>query len=519
MDRGSRPVLNAAWVVGLVLLLLAAGAAPAGAAFSGRNGLLVVQPPGGGGLIVVGADGADPHQICTIPARCDGARDPVWSRDGSEIAYAAPAPSNGGREGSQPYVIYPDGSCLACPVPAPSPQSGNLFVDSWDPAGDPGFLPDGRLAVSVDVGYPPAPKLGAVDADGIGFEPFTGSGRWQQPAWSPSGQFAGVRRVKRRPEVFVVDPRTGSARRLTRVGASSPSWSPTGRRLAVVHRGWIDVIGSGGGRMRRLTRGRAPAWAPGGKQLAFIGADDRVFVIAARGGRARRLGQVRAVRVDWQPVIGKPPTPCQAPVSSTVVATSPDARVSTDPAPIGPQPPEAGPTFSVLGCLTSDGHERLLESMPPSSDDDAFGVGVVALAGDYAALVNETTDIHYGPSSDTVTVFDLRTATTVDDRGGESANCFDYEGFGCISGVDQVVLGADAVSAADTLVSNCLSVSSCTTVEEIVANDSTGTHTLDSITTTGPYNPTPSSSLTQLALSGHTLTWTHGGSPRSAQLN
>ena len=53
----------------------------------------------------------------------------------------------------------------------------------------------------------------------------------------------------------------------------------------------------------------------------------------------------------------------------------------------------------------------------------------------------------------------------------------------------------------------------------IVANDSTGAHTLDSVTTTGPYNPMPSSSLTQLALSGHTLTWTHAGSPRSAQLN
>jgi hypothetical protein len=53
-------------------------------------------------------------------------------------------------------------------------------------------------------------------------------------------------------------------------------------------------------------------------------------------------------------------------------------------------------------------------------------------------------------------------------------------------------------------------------MEQIVANDSTGTHTLDSITTTGPYDPTPSS-LNELALSGKTLTWSHTGSPRSAQ--
>ena len=50
-------------------------------------------------------------------------------------------------------MIYADGSCLACPVPAPS---GNFYLDSWDHNLEPGFLPDGRLAVSIDVDYPPA---------------------------------------------------------------------------------------------------------------------------------------------------------------------------------------------------------------------------------------------------------------------------------------------------------------------------------------------------------------------------
>ena len=109
MDRDSRSV-RAAWVVGLALLLLVVGAVPARAAFPGANGLLVVQPANGRGLLLVGVGGAHPRQICTVKRLCDPAIDPVWSPDGSEIAFASPR-----RLG--PSVIYPDGSCLACPVP------------------------------------------------------------------------------------------------------------------------------------------------------------------------------------------------------------------------------------------------------------------------------------------------------------------------------------------------------------------------------------------------------------------
>ena len=95
------------------------------------------------------------------------------------------------------------------------------------------------------------------------------------------------------------------------------------------------------------------------------------------------------------------------------------------------------------------------------------------IAGDYAALVNEWTDPHYGGSGNTVAVFDLRTGTAVANRGGELARC--EVQYSCLSGVDQLVLGADAVTAADTFTINCVSDPSCTTVQQIVANDSTGT--------------------------------------------
>jgi hypothetical protein len=494
------------WVVGLVTLLLVVGAVPARAAFAGRNGLLVVQPASGNGLILVGADGANPRQICAGAIPCDQARDPVWSPDGSEIAFSSPQIENGGGVG--PDVIYPDGSCLACPVPAP--------LGGWGSSFGPGFLPDGRLTVSAD-SYPPT--LGATKTDGVGFQPFKISGLWRQPAWSAAGQLAAVRSVKRKSEVFVIDPRSGSTRQLTRGGAGAPNWSPDGRRLAVVHGGWIDLIASAGGRLRRLTRGGAPAWAPDGRQLAFIGAHDRLFVIAVRGGAPRPVGHIRGVRVDWQPITREPQSHCQAPAGSSVLAASPNATVTRDPAPrSGSQTISSG--FSILGCVSSDGRERVLEgtsSLPYPERE----VGLVAAAGDYAALVNEGAN-QYGYIVNTVVLFDLRTGTAVANGGGESADCPQDMLLGvCSSGIDQLVVGADGVTAAHTFVlNNPGPYPACASVEQIVANDSTGPRVLDSITTTNPCtSPPPALQMSQLSLSGDTLTWRHAGTPESAQLN
>jgi hypothetical protein len=511
MDRGFRRV-RAARVVVLVSLLLVVGTVPARGAFPGGNGLLVVQPASGRGLLLVGADGARPRQICPVGSHCGPATDPVWSPNGSEIAFASP-------QGSGPSVIYPDGSCLACPASA---------LSSWYPVDQSfglGFLPDGRLAVRVGGGY--FPGLGAMGTDGIGFQPFKVSGSWQQPAWSLTGQLAAVRSVKGKPEVFVIDPQTGSARQLTRNGARSPSWSPDGRRLAVVHRGWIGLVASSGGRLRRLAQGGAPAWAPDGKQVAFVGARHRLFVIAARGGTSRAVGHIRAVRVDWQPMTGEPLPRCQAPASSSVLAATPDATIMIDRAAVLQSPVPGvilgiSPGFSVLGCLTSDGRERLLESLTVSTYQGQPDVGSVAVAGDYAALVNEGSDLHYGGSVNTVAAFNLRTGTAVANDGGESADCPEFSDGFCSSGIDQLAVSdTDGATAAHTFVlKSPLIYPLCTSVEQIVANDRTGMHVLDSITTTTPCDgPTPALLLSQLSLSGHTLTWSHAGTPESAQLN
>jgi hypothetical protein len=129
--------------------------------------------------------------------------------------------------------------------------------------------------------------------------------------------------------------------------------------------------------------------------------------------------------------------------------------------------------------------------------------------GTYAALAVRYANGHYGGDSNKVEIFDLHSGASVPDRGGEGVGCPSYGA--CVSSIDQLVLGSDAVSAVHTTQED----PGCTcTVEQIQASDSTGVHTLDSITE--PYgSPT---TLTNLTLTGDTLTWEHNGTPRSARL-
>lgn len=510
MVRRTRSV-RAALLVALASLVVMVGAGTARAAFPGANGLLVIQPANGSGLLLVGEDGANPQQICSSGTPCAGAYDPVWSPDGSEIAVSVRHRTS---------VIYADGSCFGCSLPEPfNPFGGVYGFGGTDPTFDPGFLPDGRLVVWTSGDVTAGPGVAAMQTDGVGVRWLDVSGSWQQLAWSASGQLAAVRLVKGKSEVFVIDPRTGKARQLTRGGASSPSWSPDGRRLALVEGGWIALVSSRGGRLRRLTRGGAPAWAPDGKQLAFVGAHHRLFVIAVQGGTPRAVGHIRAARVDWQPLTGTAPGPCQAPAGSRVLAATPTATITID---VGQA--AWGAALSVLGCLASDGHERLLENLTASYNGGSPEIGSVTVAGDYLALVNEYTDLHYGGARNALAAFDLRTGSSIS-SGAVRVDCYSQDpvcqtGY---TGIDELVLSdTDGATAAHTFVLNPdVNWPNCTSTEQIVATDSTGTHILDRITASNLYacGPPAAMQLTQLSLSGHTLSWSHAGTPESAQLN
>lgn len=254
-----------------------------------------------------------------------------------------------------------------------------------------------------------------------------------------------------------------------------------------------------GGSFKRLGHGAAPTWSPDGRWIAFFDPRHRLSVLPSNGGRVRRVG-VNGTAVDWQPLPARPPVPCQTPPGYGVAASSSSAIVSYY-TPDGP----------AMGCLHADGRERLLRV--------GGTLNGVALAGNYAAIATQvfSRPTRGAPTEETsqVSVFDLGTFGRFSGsplfRVAGGTSCFVGS---CV--IDQLVLGSDGGSAIHTTNrDNQLNGGACTcTVEQIQASDSTGVHTLDSITERGGSPP----ALTKLTLTGDTLTWNNTGTPRSAQL-
>jgi hypothetical protein len=445
----------------LAALLVLAGSAPA--AFPGRDGLLAVQPVSGSGIVLVKANGGGERLVQATITLPDGGGSssrlihPVWSPDGRVLLVGVGSDSE--------VLIYPDGSCLNCRFPV----------------------------LGADGAFTNNPMLFTVDGvvveywiDGLGRGSPALAAGVVTPVWSSRGELAsggfGWIWLGSYPHFI---------HRLAR--GSDPSWSPDGSKIVFDRHGWLMVVRLRGRSVRRLVRGSAPAWSPDGRWIAFIGQGHRLSVVRASGGRARRVGGVTGSTVDWQPLSAKQPAPCVAPPGSTVIASSATAVVTERD--VQTQPPGSPPasTGVLMGCLRADGRERVLDS----------GGSQVVLAGPYVGVVINGSDKYCGRFG-SVDLLDLRTGAEVPNRGGENVPCGEYGG-----SIDQLVLGSDAVTAVHET-----EAGGNGTVEQIVASDSTGVNTLDSITEP---NGSPTA-LTNLTLTGDTLTWEHSGTLRSAQL-
>jgi hypothetical protein len=418
----------------VVAALVAISASPASAAFPGRDGLLAVQPVTGAGIVLVNTHGGAERRICTSHSRCGSPRNPRWSPDGRALAYQA----------SRVHLINPDGSCLNC-------QLGG--------AGTPTFTANPTLVTFESQG-----ALLEDAIDGIRKATIL-KGNASDAVWSAGGQLALVRGGN----VWV-----GTPKHLRRLGAgSAPSWSPSGAQVAIVRKGWVLVVSVHSHAARRLVRGGAPAWSPDGRSIAFIGPGHELRIIPAAGGHARRVGHVRGDTVDWQPVPRRPVAPCTPPPGAMVLARSAIAVVTGD---------DNSNRTAAMGCLLANGEAHLLELFS-DGEDGATYVGPAALGGDYAAVVNDSTDPHYGEAKDAVAMFDVRTGAPLSNRGGESIDC---SAESCNIGIDQVVVGSDGVSAAHTFStlppgseSSPLTSVSCPSTSLCVATDG-GSHTFTS---------------------------------------
>jgi WD40-like Beta Propeller Repeat len=433
----------------VTLLGLCILTSPVMAAFPGRNGVLAVQPLKGRGIVLVGIDGKHPRTICTQTAVCGTPRDPKFSPDGRELVFDAPAVR----------LIATDGSCVNC-------QFGK--------ASSPAFLPGGALVTFLSGG-----NLLEDGIDGLWRQTVLGAARrtdYSSAVWSAGGQLA----VVRNGHVWI-----GRPGRLRSIGAGrSPSWSPNGSRLAIARGGWIVIARPSNGISRRLVRGSAPAFSPDGRWVAFIGAKHRLAVISASGGHERLVGHITGVSVDWQPIRRAGVAGCVAPPGSQVIASSPQAVITTAVAPSASS--GSLPNTAVMGCLRASGLARLLEKFTFNSIDWANQVTLGATSGNYAAVVNRNFDEHYGGQTETTAGFDLRTGHATR-FGGESTAC-PY----CT--IDDIALGANGVSAVhvnsgplgagtDPIVVSCASTSVCLT------SDQFGDLTSSANPTVGPWTP------------------------------
>lgn len=227
--------------------------------------------------------------------------EPVWSPDGSRIAFA---------RGIWPrfavYTINPDGSHLQRLTHSDTTD----YYPAWSPDGR-------RLAfVSLRDGIH-AIYMMALDTAGAatGADPVRLSQSDDSvPAWSPDGRkIVFVSKRDGNKELYVMKSDGSEQQRLTHNPGSDddPQWSPDGTKIVFAsqrdgHHDEIYVMDLGSAEIKRLTHiassieagrreakyARRPRWSPDGRKIAFgsnVDGNDEIYVMESDGTGVTRL--------------------------------------------------------------------------------------------------------------------------------------------------------------------------------------------------------------------------------------
>ena len=221
-------------------------------------------------LFVVAADGTDAHQVADIAERDSPSS---WHPDGTRLAFRAPGPP---KERAGVYVAQADGS-----------GTTQAFAGATNP---PQWSPDGR---SIAFTFNPKPTAGGlfvipadstVDADAASQVGAVVGGVFSAVAWSPDGSELAVRGVRWKGEPVAVAGRQPTEELVVYSLASQQVTELTSE--------------TSGGTW-------APQWSPDGQSILYLGGEDgaqRVMVAPTTGGEPRTVFMSSAlVRPVWSP--------------------------------------------------------------------------------------------------------------------------------------------------------------------------------------------------------------------------
>ena len=252
-------------------------------------------------IYVMGVDGADLTRLTQEP---EGACQPAWSPDGTQLLFVTPCAGKAERYPSSAiYVMNADGSQI------------RPFIAILGGAYEPDWSAAGVVFTHIDGGRP---QIYLANSEGGGLQRLsaTNSGD-SQPAWAPDGARLAFRNFSRSGQmtIYWMLPDGNFARggsnpeAISRgVEAGSPAWAPDDTAVVYVVGSQLILIdwtarGFGAQVLSAEGPNADPAWSPDARWLVFEswrdGAQHDLYRMPATGGSLARLTNDAAL--DYQP--------------------------------------------------------------------------------------------------------------------------------------------------------------------------------------------------------------------------